>query len=154
MLNFLQVFSRLKKLPAYANKREEDFKSQVFCQRFFPAAGGDPTAFDARPFPIGAIVLGITASAFVPSSAPTAQTARNRQLFAIDFAYQGGDAIVIDGPVQADALLGGGEENIFPSKEMIIKATQSLQCRVANLTNGSLTVDVAYHCVIDRNAAV
>jgi len=153
MLNFLQVFSRLKKLPAYQNKKESDYSSQVFVQRFFPAAGGAPTAFDARPFPIGAIVLGITASAFVPGAAATGQSERNRQLFAIDFAYQGGDAIVLDGPVQADALLGGGEENIFPAKEMIIKATQSLQCRVANLTTGALTVDVAYHCVVDRSAA-
>ena len=151
MLNFHQVFARLKKLPAYQNKREEDFKPQVFGQQFFPPAGGAVTAFDARPFPVGAIILGITAGAFVPGAAATGQSARNRQLFAIDFAYQGGDAMVIDGPIQADALLGGGEENIFPTKEMIIKATQALQCRVANLTSGSLTVDVAYHCVVDRS---
>ncbi len=153
MLNFHMVFGRLKKLAAYVNKKESDFSTQVYGQKFFPAAGGAVTAFDARPFPIGAIILGITASAYVPGSAPSAQTARNRQLFSIDFSYQGGDAIVIDGPIQADALLGGGEENIFPLKEIIIKATQALQCRVANLTNGSLTVEVAYHCAVERGQA-
>jgi hypothetical protein len=152
MLNSQQVFNRVRKLAAFRDMNESDFREAVYCQTFTPAAGAT-TAFTPRPFPNGAIILGITASAYVPGVGPTFQTAKNRQLFKLDFSYTGGEAIVIDGPVLADALLGGGDENHFPSKELVISPGQQINCRVQNITDGALTVEVVYHCLVYRFAA-
>jgi len=150
MLNASQVFQRVRKLAAFKDMQESDFAGKYYGQTFTPAANNVVTPFVGRPFPSGAIILGITASAFVPGVAATAQGGRNRQLFRIDFAYQGGEGLVLDGPVMADALLGGGETDIFPARELIVVPNQLINCRVANITTGLLTVDVVYHCLVYR----
>lgn len=153
MLNATQVWQRLKKLEAFKNMQESDFRPLVYCQSFTPASGGAPTAPSPQVFPSGAIVLGITASAFVPAAAATGQANRNRQLFQIDFSFTNNESITVGGPVSADALLGGGDSDIFPSRELIIAPNQSINCRVANVTTGSLTVNVAYHVLAYRFAS-
>lgn len=153
MINASQAIQRIRKLDAFKRMKDTDFRSLIFAQTFTPAAGGEPSASTPQSFPGGAIVLGITASAYVPAVAATAQSNRNRQLFAIDFAFSNQEAIVIGGPVIADALLGGGEQNIYPSAEMILAPNQSIGCRVANLTTGALTVHVVYHCLVYRFAS-
>ncbi len=153
MLNAQQVFNRVKKYKAFASMKESDFRPLVYTQIHTPASGGTPTAFVGQKFPGGAIILGITASAYVPTAAATGQGNRNRQLFLIDFQYTGGEALVVDGPVMADALLGGGENDVFPLRELVIAPNQQINCRVANITTGSLTVHVAYHCLVYRFAS-
>jgi hypothetical protein len=152
MLNTQVVLQRVRKLAAFQNMNESDFRAAYFGQEFTPPAGGVPTAYRPRQFPNGAIIIGISASAYVPGGDAAAQSARNRQLFSIDFAYNGGEALVIDGPMSADALLGGGDSDNFPVKELIMAPNQSLSCRVANLTTGPLTVDVCYTCLVYRFA--
>ena len=152
MLNPTQVLQRLKLRPAWKGKTEIDFRILVYAQIFNPPAGAAPTANSAMMFPDGAAVLGITASAFVPTVAATGQGSRNRQLFLIDFAFVNNDAIVVGGPIMADALLGGGESDIFPAQEIVVGPSQQINCRVANLTTGALTVHVAYHCLVPRSS--
>lgn len=150
MLNASQVYQRVRKLAAFAQMAESDFRGAYYGQTFTPAAGV-LTPMVARPFPSGAIILGIGASAHVPGVAATGQSGRNRQLFRINFAFTGGEALVIDGPVMADALLGGGDSDIFPARELVVVPTQIINCQVQNLTTGALTVDVVYHCLVYRS---
>ena len=153
MINASQAIQRIRKLQAFRAMKDTDFRSLIFNQTFTPAAGGAPSASTPQSFPGGAVILGITASAYVPGVGPTGQGGRNRQLFALDFSFSNQEAIVIGGPVIADALLGGGESNIYPSAEMILAPNQSIGCRVANLTTGALTVHVVYHCLVYRFAS-
>lgn len=150
MLNWTQVWHRVRLNPAFKGMQESDFRPMVFNQIFTPAPGGAATANQPQSFAGGAIILGIAASAYVPSGAASAQAGRNRQLFAIDFAYSNNEAITPGGPILADALLGGGESNIFPSRELLIAPNQQITCRVANVTTGSLTVHVAFHTMVYR----
>jgi hypothetical protein len=150
MINASQAFHRLRTLEAFKRMKETDFRPLTFVQTFTPATGGAPTASAPQSFPGGAIILGITASAFVPGAAVAA--GRNRQLFSIDFSFSNNEAIIVGGPVVADALLGGGEQDVFTTKEMIMAPNQSVGARVANLTAGALTVHVCYHCLVYRFA--
>jgi hypothetical protein len=153
MISASQAFTQAKQLKAFQGMEESDFRAANFVQKFNPPAGGATTPFSGRPFPNGALVRGITASAYVPGAAAAdGQSNKNRQLFEIDFAYTGGEAIVIDGPVMADALLGGGDGSDFPGKLLIIAPNQIINCRVGNLTIGALTVHVVYHCLVYRFA--
>jgi len=147
MLNIREVLGRVLKMEAYKHMHESDFRQGVFGQTFSPAAGAAaPT--QNRGFPGGAIVYGITGGAFVPASAIGA--GRNRQAFQIALAYSGGEAIIMDGPLLADAVLGGGDADIFPAKELVMLPNQSIACTITNITSGLLTVNVAYHALIYR----
>jgi hypothetical protein len=150
MLNAREVFARIKKLAAFKDMQESDFRVVVYNQNFTPASGGVPTAFSPQVFPGGAIVLGITAAGCTPNVAPP--TGNVRQCFQVDFSYTGGETLVIGGPGAADAILGGGDTNIFPLKELVIAPNQQILARVANLTNVALTVSIAYHCLVYRFA--
>ena len=152
MLNAREVIARVTKLDAFKKMKESDFKLVVYNQDFTPAAGGVPTISTPQAFANGAIILGITAAACVPNSA-TLPTGNNRQAFKVDFSYTGGEALVVGGPVFADALLGGGDQNIFPLKELILAPTQAILARVANMTSGLLSVGIAYHCLTYRFAS-
>jgi hypothetical protein len=154
MINAAQAFQRIRKLKAFSKMQPTDFRAAYYAQTFTPASGGTPTANQLQQFPGGAIILGITASAYVPGVAANGgQSARNRQLFSIDFSYSNNEALVIGGPVNADALLGGGDADVFPATELIMAPNQSINCRVANLTTGSLVVHVVYHCLVYRFAS-
>ncbi|MEO7827205.1 MAG: hypothetical protein ABIR60_08700 [Allosphingosinicella sp.] len=153
MLNATQVWHRLKTLKAFKSMTESDFRPIVYGQTFTPAAGGAATASQAVLFPGGAIILGITASGFVPTAAIGGQSAANRQVFGIDFSFSNNEAIVVSGPLSADALLGGGDNTIFPLRELIIAPNQQIGTRVANYTTGALTVHVCFHCLIYRFAS-
>jgi hypothetical protein len=147
MLNIREVLSRVLKLEAFRQMHESDFRQIVYGQEFTPAAGQSSPA-TPRNFPAGAIVYGITAAAFVPASALSG--GRNRQGFQLDFAYNGGEKITVDGPISADALLGGGDSNIFPAKELVMGANQQIICTAKNITSAALTIDVSYHCLVYR----
>lgn len=153
MITATQAWQRLKTLAAFKTMKESDFRPIVYTQTFTPASGGAATASQAQLFPGGAIILGITASAFVPTAAIGGQSNRNRQVFGIDFSFSNNEAIVVGGPISADALLGGGDSSIFPSRELIIAPNQQVGTRVANYTTGSLTVHVCFHCLIYRFAS-
>lgn len=153
MINASQALQRIKRLSAFRKMEPTDFRTALFGQIFTPAAGGEPTANQAQPFPGGAIVLGITASAYVPSVGPTGQGGRNRQLFTIDFQYTNNEALLIGGPLLADAVLGGGDSDIFPATELVMAPNQMINCRVGNVTTGALTVHVVYHTLVYRFAS-
>lgn len=153
MLNAREVFSRVKRLKAFKDMEESDFRSLYYKQEFTPAAGGAPTVQQGQSFPNGGIVLGITASAFIPNAAPLATSGRLRHLFQIDFSYTGNEALVVNGPVTADSLMGGGDSDLFPLRELILAPNQQILCRTANNTNGALTVHVIYHTLVYRLAS-
>ncbi|HEU0081841.1 MAG TPA: hypothetical protein VFQ87_03140 [Bradyrhizobium sp.] len=153
MLNVTQVLGRVLKLPDFRKVDASAFRLAVYAQTFTPDVDGTPTPYARRDFPNGAIIIGIDASACVPGGGASGQSSRNRQLFGLDFAYNGGEALVIDGPVNADALLGGGDNGQFPAKELIIAPNAAITCRAANLAGAAgLTVSVAYHTLIYRLA--
>jgi hypothetical protein len=149
MLNFQVVFARLKKQAAFAKKNEADFRIAVYKQEFTPSEDGTITPFIPRAFPNGGVILRIASDAMIPGGA----TANNRSLYALDFQYNGGEALVIDGPILASALLGGDNDTQFPAKEIIVNPTQAISCRAQNRAGISgMVVHVAYHVAIDRYA--
>jgi hypothetical protein len=152
MLNISQVWNRIKKLPDFAKLTESDLKVASYVQVFTPSDDGSPTPYDPRPFPNGSVIIGIDASAVVPAQGASGQSANNRQIFGVDFAFNGGESIVVDGPANAEALLGG---RCFPAKEIIVAPNQQIKCRVSNLAGGSasgLIVHVVYHTLIWKYA--
>jgi hypothetical protein len=148
MLNMREVLARVVKLSGYTNMKDSDYRQVVYCQKFSPASGGALTAMLPQAFPVGAIVIGILGSAAIPGAAP--MSGRGRQCFEVDFGFTGGESLTIGGPTLADAILGGGESDIFPCKELVMAPNQQINCRVANVTNGALDVYIAYHCLVYR----
>lgn len=150
MLTLQQVWQRLRLQDAFKGMSENDFREAIFVQKFANIAAQQVTAVAPQSFPGGAVILGITATGFKGNVALTAQGGNNRQCFGLGFAYTTNEALVINGPVAADALLGGGDSNIFPSKEILMSANQALQVVAENYTSDLLTVHIAYHCLVYR----
>lgn len=112
-------------------------------------------------FPAGAVVLGITAAAiqaqvltatsafpYAPSFSPG-----RRDLFALAFQYTADEQITATGLVMAEALLGSGQDTIFPTKELLIPPSQGILVSAASLTIGPvLTAHVVFHCMVPRAA--
>lgn len=154
MLNWNQTWMRLKRQAAYRKNNESDFRPMVYVQSFSPSPGGDAGANQAMSFPGGAIILGITASCYVPTeAAATGQSSKNRQLFTLNFSYSNNESLTPGGPVLADVLLGGGDANQFPSRELVMAPNQQINCQVGNITNSAIVVHVAYHCMVYRYAS-
>jgi len=129
---------------------ENDFREVVICQKFENLVAQQVTAATPQTFPGGAVILGVTATGFQNNVAILGQSGNNRQCFGLGFDYTTNEALVINGPVAADALLGGGDGTIFPAKELILQPNQALLVKAANYTSGVLTVHIAYHCLMYR----
>jgi hypothetical protein len=155
MLNVSQVWSRVRKLPDFKGVKESDLRHSVYDQIFTPPDDQTITAFSPRVFPVGGIVIGINASATIPGVSAAGQCANNRQAFALDFQYTGGEALTVDGPICADALMGSGEMSQYPAKELILPTNQQIKCRAQNLIGASapgMLIHVAYHLLTWRYA--
>jgi hypothetical protein len=153
MLNWAHVWTRLKRLPAFAQMHESDFRPITYVQTFAGLGSLVTSANVIQAFPGGAIILGISAGAYLIGQAPDAQTARNRQLFSLNLSYSNNESLTPGGPVLADVLMGGGDANVFPSRELVMAPNQQLNCQAGNLTTGSITVQVAYHSMVYRFAS-
>lgn len=157
MLSAQQVWERVKKLSAFSKLSEFDFRPVYYIQKFQPPAAvgvvSTPTGYAAQDFPNGAIIIGITANSYIPGQVGTGQGAKNRQLFGIDFQFSNTDAIVVGGPTLAEILLGGGEADIFPAREIIISPGNKINCRVENYTTAALNVHVCYHALTYRTTS-
>lgn len=154
MIQWNAAWARLKRLAAFKGMNESDFRPMVYIQTFTPAPGGDSGANQVQSFPGGAVLLGITASAYIPTEpGNTGQSGNNRQLFTLNLTYQNQEAITPNGPVLADALLGGGDANLFPSRELVMAPNQGINCAAGNITSGAIVVHVAYHCMVPRYAS-
>ncbi len=153
MTSSTAAWGRVRKMKAFSRMQESDFRPIVFNQAVTVAAGQTSSA-QAQNFPGGAIILGICANCYVNAVAPaTGQSSRNRQLFGLNFAYTNNESLTPGGPVNADALLGGGDDTIFPSRELIIAPNQAIQMQAANYTTSSLVIHVVYHCLVYRYAS-
>jgi hypothetical protein len=147
---FKRYFGQGKVMPAYA------FRPLVFGQSFTLAAG-TTSAPTNQPFPMGAIILGITASAFqgvtgvaAYANVPSFSWGR-RDLFDLAFSYSGDENLTPGGPIRAEALLGGGFATIFPGRELLIAPSQNILATVRNRAVApDLIVDIAYHTMVPR----
>jgi hypothetical protein len=171
MITWNAAYGRLlktKEFRAYFGSRlkMEDFRSISFAQALPAVATIAATAFGPlrRDFPSGAIVLGVTASAFqapyvigagtqnvIPSVSPGL-----RNLFRLNFQYSGNEVITPDGPISAEALMGNGYDTIFPAREWVIPPSQAILVSGTTLAQGALGVatpmliDIVYHCMVPR----
>lgn len=152
MISVAAAWGRLRQLQAFSSLRDADFRPCVYSQAFTALASGAQSSAQAMTFPGGAVILGITANGYVPSAAIGGQAFNNRQNFGLNFAYTTGESLTPTGPVIADALLGGGEDTIFPVKELVLAPNQALLTTVQNFSTATLTVHVLYHCLIYRFA--
>lgn len=136
-------------LDEYRGVALEQLRFLVFGQQLAVSAAVGLVGPVANLFPEGAIILGIAASSFL--TAPAANNAfLQRKGFALSFAFAGGDSITPGGPINGEALIGSGEQSIFPSKELIIRPAQSILATAQNLTSDNITVSIAYHALVRR----
>jgi hypothetical protein len=136
-------------LDEYKGVSLEQLRFLVFGQTLVVSAAVGTVGPVANQFPEGAIILGITATSF--TTTPAANNAfLMRKGFALSFAFAGGDSITPGGPITAEALLGTGEQSIFPSKELIIRPAQSILATGQNLTSDNITIEIAYHSLVRR----
>lgn len=134
------------------------FRSLHYAQRFELTAGATNQP-QLQNFPQGAIILGITAAAYQAQTttgaftyAPSMSPGR-RDLFALSFQYTGDELITPGGPVNAEALLGGGSGTDFPARELVIAPSQGVLTTVENLTVApNLKVHVVFHAMVLRTA--
>lgn len=152
-----------------------DFRENAFCQQFNSVAAGTnaggaaPTAANTagaqsgptlQNFPSGGIILGITAACIQAQTttsefqyAPSMSPGR-RDLFALSFQYTGDEIITPGGPILAEALLGSGEDTIFPCREIIVPPSQGLLATVQSYTIApALVVHIVYHTMVPKVAA-
>ena len=152
MINWNLAWARLKRLPQFKQMSESDFRPLTYVQTFTPSNSGAVTGNQSQQFPGGAIILGISASAFIPSVAGDAQGSggRNRNLFLINLTFSNNESLTPGGPVLADALMGGGDADQYPARELVLAPNQIINCQVAQVTTGQLTVHVCYHTMVYR----
>jgi hypothetical protein len=125
-----------------------------------PVTPGTAVGPVLQTFPAGGIILGITASAVQPQTTTSAfqyapsNSPGRRDLFALSFQYSGDELITPGGPVIADALLGSGEDTIFPAREIIAPPSQGLLCTVQSFTIAPpMNVHVVYHTMVPKVVA-
>lgn len=182
MIRWREAFERCKTSIEFrryfgtGNKPPEasDFRFLAYCQQFNAVAagsvvggaapttaiaGGAPTGPALQNFPAGAIVLGITAAAQQAQTTTSAfqyapwQSPGKRDLFALMFQYTNDEIITPGGPVLAEALLGSGEDTIFPSREIIVPPSQGLLATVQSYAIAPpLNVHIVYHSMVKRTA--
>lgn len=128
------------------------------------AGGGSPLGATVGPqlqtFPSGAVILGITASSFMAQQAagaaayPPWSDKSRRDIFALSFAYTNDELITPSGLTKASALLGTGEDTIFPARELLIPPSQGILVSAASLLASGVAlnqfVDVVFHCMVPR----
>jgi hypothetical protein len=151
MISPAAAFERLRRIKRFAGMRQSDFRPIVYAQIFSGIASGATSSATPQSMPGGAIILGITASAVVPSAAAASgQSSNNRQLFGLNFSYTNNEALTVGGPVLAEALLGNGQDTVFPVRELIVSPNSHIVCTVVNYTTTTMNIHVGYHCLVYR----
>lgn len=124
-----------------------------------PVSGfGQPVGPSQQNFPAGAVILGISSTAFqeqvgdntayqyAPFSAPG-----RRDLYGLAFSYTNDENITPNGLTLANALLGDGDDTVFPGRELLIPPSQGLLCTAASFTVApSLYVQIVFHSMVPR----
>lgn len=175
MIKWREAYERLKGVDQFgqwfgragAAPAQKAFRPISYSQTFTGVAAassagtyGTPTGPSQMNFPAGAIILGITATAYQAQAttgsyqyAPSYNPGR-RDLFGLLFQYTGDEQITPGATlVAADALLGSGEDTIFPQREILIAPSQSLLTTVGSMAPApALTVTIVYHSMVLRSA--
>jgi len=151
MISIERAWPRIRELPQFKNFRLSDFRTLTFGQQFTVASSATvgPTT---QNFPGGAIILGISASA-TPSVPVAGDGFLQRKGFGITFGYTNGESLTPGGPIAADALMGGGDGTIWPTKEIVVAPNQGIQATVLNFLTTATLVQIAYHCLVWRSAS-
>jgi hypothetical protein len=151
MISIERAWPRVRELPQFKTFRLSDFRTLTFGQPFTVgnAATVGPTT---QNFPGGAIILGISATA-TPSAAGASDAFLYRKGFGLTFGYTNGESLTPGGPINADALMGGGDGTVWPTKEIVVAPNQGINCTVVNNLSTSLLVQIAYHCLVWRSAS-
>lgn len=171
MINWDAAYERLRVTPAFTAAfgkllPKQAFRAINYTRKFEGVAAASTVGVPGttsgpllQTFPAGAVILGITAAAiqaqittgsftYAPSFTPG-----RRDLFALSFAYTSDEQITADGLTMAEALLGSGENTIFPSKELLIPPSQGILVSCASLTVGpTISAHVVFHCEVPRAA--
>jgi hypothetical protein len=174
MIRWREAYERLKTAPDFGRyfgsgpgsvPPPSAFRYLAYTQILGPCAGsaspivgfGNPVGPLQQNFPAGAVILGITATAFQEQTAtgayqyaPSATPGR-RDLFGLAFQYTNDEIVTPGGLILANALLGDGNDTIFPGKELLIPPSQGLLATAASHTVApSMFVHVVYHCMVPR----
>ncbi len=171
MIPWTHAYDRLKGTPEFAQYFGKllpmgAFRFLAYSMQFAGVTGsatagtfGTQSGPLQQNFPSGAIILGITASAFQAQQAHNAAdyapsySPGRRDLFGLSIQYTGDEQITPNGLTMAEALMGSGEDTIFPAKEILIPPSKGLLIATAALTGSglpSLAIHVAFHCMVPR----
>lgn len=178
MIKWREAYERLRPTDSFNsffnNKKITDFRYIAFSHQQLSltpltssaaAAGGTPGQVVGplqMNFPAGAIILGVTAAAYSSQQliagatnlayAPWSSEGR-RDLFALAMQYTSDETLTANGLVCAEALLGSGEETIFPAREIMIPPSQSILITAASLVAAggqNLFAHVVFHTMVPR----
>ena len=112
-----------------------------------------------QTFPSGAVILGVTASGFMGQNAGfpaygTSSAQGRKDIFGLNFTCTDNRVLTSLGLTLAGTLLDMAKEmGIFPGKEIALYPNGGILVTAASLiTTSTLTVTVAYHCMIPRDA--
>lgn len=152
MVSPAAAYLRLKKLAAFRNLTETDFRPIVYVQAHASLASGASSVAVGQSFPGGAIILGITSAAYIAAAAATAQPNVRRQFYGLNFSFTNNETLTPGGPVNAEALLGGGDDTMFPVRELVVAPNQAITSQVVNYSTSTIVVHIAYHCLVYRMA--
>lgn len=174
MITWDRAYARLARSPDFSRyfgggpgvvPPMQNFRYIAYTQQLGPCAGvaspvggfGAIAGPSQQNFPAGAVILGISATAFQEQTtttsyqyAPWAAPGR-RDLFGLSFSYTNDEVITPGGPILANALLGDGDDTVFPGKELLIPPSQGLLATAAAFTvPPSLYVHIVYHAMVPR----
>lgn len=178
MISWDRAYARLSKTKEFGNYFGKGsgvppmagFRFMAYTQFFTglvpstAAGGGTPLGATVGPqlqtFPSGAVILGITAASYIAQQAaatpvyePWADPGR-RDIFCLSFAYTNDEQITPSGLTLASALLGTGEETIFPAREMLIPPSQGILVSAASILASGVAlnqfVHVVFHTMVPR----
>ncbi len=182
MIRWREAYERQSQSREFANyfgaggkvPKAADFRYIAYAQKFETVAaasvtGGATPSTSITPgaavgpslqtFPAGAVILGITSTAVQPQTTTSSFTwapsysEGNRNLFALAFQYTNDEVITPGAPVLADALLGSGEDTIFPGREIVIAPSQGILATVQSYAiSPPLNVHIVYHSMVLRTA--
>jgi hypothetical protein len=156
MINPSAAWSRLINIPMFRGMKLEDFRPITFGQ-IFSLTTGQTLGPVRRDFPGGIIILGISAGSVADDGgtpdAYVADATGSRAAFALSMSYTNDEQITPGGPIQAEALLGGGASTQFPPREIVVAPSQGINVTAENLTSTQILVHIAYHGLVWRFAS-
>lgn len=156
MISPSAAWQRLQRIAMFKGTELKDFRP-ISYGALYSIAGASSAGPVRQDFPGGAIILGVSAASvgFDGGNADAFDAAAtgSRSSFALAFSYTNDEQLTPGGPHIAEALLGGGDQTIYPPREIVVAPSQGINVTVQNLTSTQIKISLVWHCLVWRFAS-